>query len=112
MPIYEYECLSCGTRFEEMQRFSDPPVTECRLCKGRVRKLLGAPALQFKGSGWYITDYAGKNASNRKEAGDKEGGNGSGKALPEAGHEAEPAVKEAPAPACRPGGPCPPRSDK
>ena len=60
MPIYEYECLSCGTHFDEMQKLSDPPVTECKLCKGKVRKLMGTPALQFKGTGWYVTDYAGK----------------------------------------------------
>ncbi len=61
MPLYEYECLSCGERFEALQKFSDPPLTECRVCKGKVRKLLGTPALQFKGTGWYITDYAGKS---------------------------------------------------
>lgn len=64
MPIYEYECTSCGERFEVIQKFSDPPVKACKLCKGTVRKVLAAPALQFKGSGWYITDYAGKNAAN------------------------------------------------
>ena len=61
MPLYEYECLSCGERFEALQKFSDEPLTECRVCKGKVRKLLGTPALQFKGTGWYITDYAGKS---------------------------------------------------
>ena len=62
MPIYEYECRSCGAHFDVMQKLSDPIVTECGLCKGTdVRKLLGTPALQFKGSGWYVTDYAGKS---------------------------------------------------
>jgi putative FmdB family regulatory protein len=69
MPIYEYQCESCGKVFEVMQKLSDPPVKSCKLCKGRkVRKLLAAPALQFKGSGWYITDYAGKNAANNTES--------------------------------------------
>lgn len=74
MPIYEYECLSCGERFDALQKFSDEPLTECRFCKGAVRKLLGTPALQFKGSGWYITDYAGKSpapgAANGASGGD------------------------------------------
>ncbi|MGA2193102.1 MAG: FmdB family zinc ribbon protein [Nitrospirota bacterium] len=60
MPIYEYECTECKKRFDAMQKFSDPQYTECRHCGGKLRKLMGTPALQFKGSGWYITDYAGK----------------------------------------------------
>jgi putative FmdB family regulatory protein len=59
MPLYEYECSACGNRFEQIQRFSDPPVDVCPRCGERsVRKLLSSPAIQFKGSGWYITDYA------------------------------------------------------
>jgi putative FmdB family regulatory protein len=61
MPIYEYECAECGKHFDEIQKFSDEPLTQCKFCGGPVRKLLGAPALQFKGTGWYITDYAGKS---------------------------------------------------
>ena len=57
MPLYEYKCLLCGHRFERIQRFSDPPASECPACCGAVRRLLGVPALQFKGSGFYITDY-------------------------------------------------------
>ena len=58
MPLYEYECESCGSRFERIQKFSDPPVSECPKCgSGPVRKLLSSPAIQFKGSGFYITDY-------------------------------------------------------
>jgi putative FmdB family regulatory protein len=60
MPLYEYECESCGTRLERIQRFSDPPLTTCEKCGGPLRKLLSSPAIQFKGSGWYITDYARK----------------------------------------------------
>src|SRR5262245_25901054 len=59
MPLYEYECEACGTRFEKIQKFSDPPLDVCAKCgKGPVKKLLSSPAIQFKGSGWYITDYA------------------------------------------------------
>ncbi len=57
MPLYEYKCESCGTVFEKMQKFSDDPVTVHEVCGGHVRKLMSAPAFQFKGSGWYVTDY-------------------------------------------------------
>ena len=63
MPLYEYECESCRHRFERIQKFSDPPVEQCPNCEGKVRKLLSSPAIQFKGSGWYITDYAKKGGS-------------------------------------------------
>jgi putative FmdB family regulatory protein len=62
MPLYEYECDACGNRFEKIQKFSDPLVDTCPKCgKGPVRKLMSSPAIQFKGSGWYITDYAKKD---------------------------------------------------
>ena len=57
MPLYEYECDSCAHRFEKIQKFSDPLVDVCPKCAGHVRKLLSSPAIQFKGSGFYITDY-------------------------------------------------------
>jgi putative FmdB family regulatory protein len=66
MPLYEYECFVCGHRFERIQRFSDPPASECPACGGSVRRLLGVPALQFKGSGFYITDYARGSAAGPK----------------------------------------------
>jgi putative FmdB family regulatory protein len=82
MPIYEYECKACGARFEQIQKFSDPPLEICRQCGERaVQKLLSSPAIQFKGSGWYITDYArskqSKESGESKEAGkeSKESGN-------------------------------------
>jgi putative FmdB family regulatory protein len=62
MPVYEYQCESCGKVFEVIQKFSDEPLTVHDQCGGTVHRLLSAPALQFKGSGWYITDYA-KNTS-------------------------------------------------
>jgi putative FmdB family regulatory protein len=63
MPLYEYHCESCGHRFEVIQKFSDDPVSVCPNCgKGPVVKLLSSPAIQFKGSGWYITDYARKDS--------------------------------------------------
>ena len=60
MPLYEYECDNCGNRFEKIQKFSDPLVETCPKCGGPVHKLMSSPAIQFKGSGWYITDYAKK----------------------------------------------------
>lgn len=60
MPIYEYQCKKCKARLELFQRVSDKPPTKCRKCGGRLEKLLSAPAIQFKGSGWYVTDYARK----------------------------------------------------
>lgn len=76
MPLYEYECDACGRRFEKIQKFSDPVVDVCTLCgKGPVRKLLSSPAIQFKGSGWYITDYAQKGKSDSKsDSGSKAAG--------------------------------------
>lgn len=61
MPLYEYQCPQCG-RFELIQKFSDPPLASCPTCSSGVEKLLSAPAIQFKGTGWYITDYARKSS--------------------------------------------------
>ncbi|MEM7048298.1 MAG: FmdB family zinc ribbon protein [Acidobacteriota bacterium] len=80
MPIYEYQCQQCDRRSEEIQRMSDPPLTECSECGGSLKKLLSSPAFQFKGSGWYVTDYAragsggdGKSSSDSGEAKKSEG---------------------------------------
>ena len=81
MPLYEYECDN-GHRFEKIQKFSDPPIAVCPTCGAPVRKLMSSPAIQFKGSGWYITDYAkkdsvssaksdGSDKSDKGEKGDK-----------------------------------------
>ena len=64
MPLYEYECTKCGHRFERIVKFSDPAITKCPKCKGKVEQMVSAPAIQFKGSGWYVTDYA-KSGSSR-----------------------------------------------
>jgi len=70
MPIYEYECLKNKHRFEVMQKFSDPPITTCTVCGEPVQKILSAPAIQFKGSGWYITDYARKGDGQKDKKSD------------------------------------------
>ena len=82
MPLYEYECPTCG-RFELIKKFSDEPVTTCPTCGKDVKKLLSSPAIQFKGSGWYITDYArkgggGGSSEAGKSEGTKSGGTDSG----------------------------------
>ena len=85
MPLYEYECGACAHRFERIQKFSDPLVDVCPECGGAVRKLLSSPAIQFKGSGFYITDYPrqGKSGggsgtdtstSSQSDGGDKDKG--------------------------------------
>jgi putative FmdB family regulatory protein len=66
MPLYEYECVTNGHRFERIQKFSDPPIAVCPTCGSEVRKLLSSPAIQFKGSGWYITDYARQGRQEKK----------------------------------------------
>lgn len=64
MPLYEYQCDACGHRFEQIRKFSDPPLTVCLKCDGAIRKLVSSPAIQFKGTGWYVTDYANKGRSD------------------------------------------------
>lgn len=75
MPLYEYECDNEGHRFEKIQKFSDPPIGTCPVCGSTVRRLVSSPAIQFKGSGWYITDYAraAKNDGTKAEASSKKG---------------------------------------
>jgi putative FmdB family regulatory protein len=70
VPLYEYQCKKCRHRFEKIQKFSDRPVKKCPECGGPVEQLISAPAVQFKGQGWYVTDYA------RKGAGTSESGEG------------------------------------
>jgi putative FmdB family regulatory protein len=66
MPLYEYECDACHHRFEVIQKFSDPPKETCPKCGSHVHKLQSAPAFQFKGTGWYVTDYAKKDQGGSK----------------------------------------------
>ena len=68
MPLYEYECDTCGHRFEKIQKFSDPLESTCPVCGGPVHKLVSSPAIQFKGSGFYITDYRDKSYSDSAKA--------------------------------------------
>jgi putative FmdB family regulatory protein len=69
MPLYEYKCSKCGAVFEVLQKINEPPLKNCIQCHGAVEKLLSPPALQFKGNGWYVTDYAskGKQVQNSED---------------------------------------------
>ena len=70
MPLYEYQCEKCGARVEVIQRVSDKPYSHCPKCGGDMRKLFSAPAIQFKGSGFYKTDYASSKPSDSKDSGE------------------------------------------
>ena len=73
MPIYEYECRKCKAHTEVMQKVTDKPLAKCRKCGGRLEKQFSAPAIQFKGSGWYVTDYkAGKSEKSEGKSESKE----------------------------------------
>ena len=69
LPLYEYKCVKCGHRFEKIESLSASEVKKCPECGGRAERQLAPPAIQFKGSGWYVTDYAGKGASSGSDDG-------------------------------------------
>ena len=71
MPIYEYECRKCKALTEVFQKLNDKPPVKCKECGGRLERLISAPAIQFKGSGWYVTDYGGKNGKQEKKSEEK-----------------------------------------
>jgi len=97
MPLYEYQCKKCGHRFERIQRFSDPLVKKCPECGGKVEQLLSPPAVQFKGSGWYVTDYAKKASAGSSSKSESETKSDSGKdsAKKDSKPKAEPTSKSA-----------------
>lgn len=70
MPLYEYQCKKCKHKFEKIQKFSDRPVKKCPECGSPVEKIMHAPAVQFKGSGWYVTDYGGKQTTDSPKSDD------------------------------------------
>ncbi|HSZ62904.1 MAG TPA: zinc ribbon domain-containing protein [Terriglobales bacterium] len=73
MPNYEYLCKDCGHRFEQIRKFSDKPLRKCPECGGVIEQVISAPAVQFKGSGWYVTDYAKKSAASTESSSSSEG---------------------------------------
>jgi putative FmdB family regulatory protein len=100
MPLYEYQCDACGHRFEVIQKFSDPPVATCQRCSGSVRKLLSSPAIQFKGSGWYITDYA-RAGKPEPASGSAASGSGESSSTSETKSESKSETKTESAPATK-----------
>jgi putative FmdB family regulatory protein len=69
VPLYEYQCQKCKHKFEKIQKFSDPPVRKCPECGSPVEKVMHAPNVQFKGTGWYVTDYGGKSDKSKTDGG-------------------------------------------
>jgi putative FmdB family regulatory protein len=78
MPIYEYQCQQCGARNEALQKMADPPLTTCERCGGALKRLISSPAVQFKGSGWYVTDYAKRSGGGKSQGGDGSKGESAG----------------------------------
>jgi len=95
LPLYEYQCKKCGKRFERIQKFSGRPVKKCAECGGAVERLLSAATVQFKGSGWYVTDYARKPAAAGAAAEGSDGKQPEGKQVE--GKQPESKQPEAPA---------------
>jgi putative FmdB family regulatory protein len=103
MPLYEYACEACGQRFELIRKFSDPEVDTCARCgKGPVQRLLSSPAIQFKGTGWYITDYSQKGKSSDKSATDASAPASSTESKDASASDTTSSKKETPAPAVKP----------
>ena len=92
MPLYEYRCKQCGYRYEKIQKFNAEPETTCTNCGGELERPLTAPALQFKGAGWYVNDYAPKGTAS---SADKPAGDKGAESKPAA--EAKPAAESKPA---------------
>lgn len=116
MPIYEYECLQCKKRTELLQRFGDAPLASCPHCGGDVRKMVSAPAVQFKGSGWYVTDYAKKSgtAAGKSEKSDKSEGGSDAKSesAPEAKAESKTESKTESSPSSESKSPAPAKASE
>jgi putative FmdB family regulatory protein len=92
VPLYEFQCKKCGHRFERIQKFSDPDPKKCPECGGKLERMLHAPAIQFKGAGWYATDYADKGKAASKEEGAAD--SSATKTEASAGAKAEPSAGE------------------
>ena len=89
MPLYEYQCKKCKHRFERIQKFSDPEVKRCPECGATVERLLSAPAVRFKGSGWYATDYAGKGSGGSESGGASDSAKDAGASAASGGEKAD-----------------------
>ena len=94
MPLYEYQCLKCHRRTEKIESVSGPHLKKCPHCGGKVEQMITAPAIQFKGSGWYVTDYAGKSPAGGETAPEKSSGEKNDKSEKKDGAGKEAAAKE------------------
>jgi putative FmdB family regulatory protein len=112
MPLYEYECEKCGHRFEKIQKFSDPLEDTCPTCGGTVHKLASSPAIQFKGSGFYITDYpkGDRTTAPKSDGGKKAAAEKSGTTSEKSASSGDAASSSTPAPAAAPSAPAAPAS--
>lgn len=99
MPLYEYECTACHKRTEKIQKFSDPEITVCPHCEGRLERVLSAPAVSFKGGGWYADGYGN---AKPKSSGDSAGSGTGSSTKSDAATTATPAASASPAPAAAP----------
>jgi len=79
LPLYEYACTQCGQHIEKIQKFSDSPLTKCEKCGGKLEKLISSSAIQFKGTGWYVTDYAHKSSALPSSSSGESGNGDKGK---------------------------------
>jgi putative FmdB family regulatory protein len=95
VPLYEYRCKQCGHQFEKIQSFSAPEEKECPVCKSEVERLISAPAFQFKGSGWYVNDYAGKGGAKPSATAESSGGSSGDGKTTAAPTESKPAASSA-----------------
>lgn len=100
MPLYEYKCSDCRQHFEVLQKFSDEPVALCIHCGGQVTRLISPPTIQFKGTGWYVTDYARKTGVGSETKGDGKGDERGEKSA--ASSEAKPGKKSSSTPTEKP----------
>lgn len=94
MPIYEYKCQQCGLHFEKRQSVSDAPLTTCEKCHGKLEKQWSLSGFQFKGAGWYVTDYAGKKGEKKPEKSGSAESTGGGETASKSKDETKPAAKE------------------
>lgn len=94
MPLYEYKCVKCGHRFEKIEPFSASEIKKCPECGGRAERQLAPPAIQFKGTGWYVTDYAGKGSSPASKEGASDGATKSSSDKSEKSSESKPAAEK------------------